>query len=177
MDAGASWTPVTDDQDSLHIGALAIDPGNPAVVYAGLGEANSAGETAAYFGLGILKTTDAGDSWTLLSHPAISHSHIARIAVDPTNSDAVFAATNGGVARSNDGGATWTTVDLGGPITDVVIDAATTPHTVLAAVSAVGVFGTTIDKPHVAANWTPLPGTDHTATGDPNCCLFYPAVV
>src|SRR5581483_9744336 len=69
-DASAvTWTPVSDTQATLSIGALAVQPGNsdPArsVILAGTGEASSSGD--AYFGLGMLRSTDAGSTWNLIS--------------------------------------------------------------------------------------------------------------
>ena len=64
-----TWTPMTDGQATLSIGALAIQPGNanPAntVILAATGEADNSGDS--YFGLGILRSTNAGASWTLIS--------------------------------------------------------------------------------------------------------------
>src|SRR5258706_11252229 len=65
-DAGATWTPLTDGQASLAIGSLAIDPNNPSVVYAGTGEQNYSSDS--YYGAGILKSTDGGNSWTRLTN-------------------------------------------------------------------------------------------------------------
>jgi hypothetical protein len=63
-----TWTPVSDDQATLSIGAIAIQPGNndPAktVILAATGEANNSDDS--YFGLGILRSTNAGDTWTLI---------------------------------------------------------------------------------------------------------------
>ncbi len=63
---GASWTPLTDNQQSLVIGSLALDPNDPydTTVYAGTGEPNYGLDN--YNGIGILKTTDGGANWTLL---------------------------------------------------------------------------------------------------------------
>lgn len=64
-----NWSPLTDDQATLSIGSIAIQPGNsnPAtsVVLAGTGEANNSGDS--YFGLGILRSADGGNTWTLIS--------------------------------------------------------------------------------------------------------------
>jgi hypothetical protein len=64
-----TWSPVTDDQATLSIGAIAIQPGNsdPAksVILAATGEADNSGDS--YFGLGILVSTNAGSTWTLIS--------------------------------------------------------------------------------------------------------------
>ena len=69
-DASAvTWTPVSDSQATLAIGALAIQPGNSdatkSVILAGTGETNNSGDS--YFGLGILRSTDAGTTWSLIS--------------------------------------------------------------------------------------------------------------
>src|SRR5579862_4217623 len=63
------WTPLTDGQATLSIGAIAIQPGNSdptkSVILAATGEADNSGDS--YFGLGILRSPDAGASWTLIS--------------------------------------------------------------------------------------------------------------
>ena len=63
-DHGGTWAPMTDTQASLAVGSIAIDPSNPNVVYVGTGEANNSCDS--YFGAGILKSTDAGSTWTLI---------------------------------------------------------------------------------------------------------------
>jgi len=64
-----TWTPITDNQATLSIGALAIQPGNndptKTLILAATGEANNAGDS--YFGLGILRSADGGNTWTLIS--------------------------------------------------------------------------------------------------------------
>jgi hypothetical protein len=64
-----TWTPVTDDQATLSIGSIVIQPGNtdPAqsVVLVGTGEADNSADS--YFGLGILRSADGGNSWALIS--------------------------------------------------------------------------------------------------------------
>jgi hypothetical protein len=63
-----AWSPLTDDQATLSIGAIAIQPGNTnpsqSVILAGTGEADSSADS--YFGLGILVSTDGGTAWTLI---------------------------------------------------------------------------------------------------------------
>src|SRR6516225_5750603 len=63
-DAGADWTPLTDDQPTLFMGALAVAPSDSTVIYAGTGEATSS--AFSFTGHGVLKSTDAGATWTLL---------------------------------------------------------------------------------------------------------------
>ncbi len=60
-----AWTPLIDDQATLAVGAIAIQPGgNRSVIVVGTGEANSS--TDSYYGLGILRSPDAGQTWTLI---------------------------------------------------------------------------------------------------------------
>ncbi len=65
--SNVTWTPVTDDQATLSIGSIAIQPGNSdpnkSVVLVGTGEADNSGDS--YFGLGILRSADGGSTWTL----------------------------------------------------------------------------------------------------------------
>jgi photosystem II stability/assembly factor-like uncharacterized protein len=114
FDGGQSWTPLFDQMPSLAIGALALEPGNPNVVYAGTGEVNPGGGSVAYGGSGLYRSTDQGDSWSLIGLE--DSGTIGRIVVDPSDPLTIFVAANGmqwqasterGVYRSTDGGATW----------------------------------------------------------------------
>ena len=58
------WQPLTDNQATLAVGAIAIQPGNSGVILVGTGEANSSADS--YYGLGILRSPDAGKTWTLI---------------------------------------------------------------------------------------------------------------
>jgi photosystem II stability/assembly factor-like uncharacterized protein len=109
--AGATWKVVTDTAPSVVIGAIAVAPSNPAVIYAGTGEDSYAIDS--YDGQGVLKSTDAGASWTL--EPGFETQvgtgyHFYSIVVSPTDPNLVLAASQFGVYRSTDGGATWTLV-------------------------------------------------------------------
>ena len=64
IDGGQHWTPLFDDQPSLAVGAIAIDPSNVNVIYAGTGEVNPGGGSVAYGGTGIYRSADQGDTWT-----------------------------------------------------------------------------------------------------------------
>ncbi|MDM7916708.1 MAG: hypothetical protein QUU85_15800, partial [Candidatus Eisenbacteria bacterium] len=110
---GASWEPVTDGYGAFSIGDLATDPNDPDVIYVGTGEANSSGDS--YAGLGMLKSTNGGDTWSFSGLP--ESRHIGRIAIDPSNSSRIFVAATGtlfgknqerGIYRSDDAGASWT---------------------------------------------------------------------
>jgi photosystem II stability/assembly factor-like uncharacterized protein len=111
---GSDWTPVFDDQPSLSIGALTLDPADPQVVYVGTGEVNPGGGSVAYGGTGLYRSTDGGETWSSLGLELTGS--IGRIRVDPQNSDRIFVAAMGylwsanderGIYRTLDGGETW----------------------------------------------------------------------
>lgn len=113
-DGGKSFQAVFDDQPVLSIGALALDPLVPDVVYVGTGEVNPGGGSVAYPGAGLFRSEDRGDTWRSLGLDASGT--IGRIRIDPLDPDRIFVAAMGqtwersperGVFRSIDGGATW----------------------------------------------------------------------
>ncbi len=111
-DGGIHWSPIFDDQPVQSIGALAVAPSNPSVVWAGTGEPWIRSHIS--IGNGVYKSTDAGRTW---SHMGLdSTGRIGRFAIDPTNPDIVFVAAQGysygpqsqrGIFRTTDGGKTW----------------------------------------------------------------------
>jgi photosystem II stability/assembly factor-like uncharacterized protein len=116
VDGGATWEPVADDYlTSGSIGAIAVAPSDPNVVYVGSGEACIRGNTSP--GDGMYMSTDAGKTWKHAGLPEAGQ--IGRVVVHPSNSDIVYVAALGhafganeerGVFRSKDGGATWENV-------------------------------------------------------------------
>ncbi|MGH9835086.1 MAG: hypothetical protein ACRD9Y_18860 [Blastocatellia bacterium] len=168
-DNGANWTPLTDGQPSLAVGAIAIDPNNPNVIYAGTGE--SSGCALCYYGAGLLKSTDGGATWTQIVGPtttveprvpAFLNVGFTKITIDPTNTSVIYAATGAtsvgnansvplpttvsqvGLWKSTDGGNTWRNLDPSGTnggtrCHDVVIDPQNN-NRVYAAMRLTGVF-------------------------------------
>jgi large repetitive protein len=63
--APVTWTPLTDGQATLTVGSIALQPGNSSLILVGTGEANNSADS--YYGLGILRSTDAGATWSLTS--------------------------------------------------------------------------------------------------------------
>jgi photosystem II stability/assembly factor-like uncharacterized protein len=128
--AGRTWAPIFDSQPIASIGALAVAPSRPDIVYVGTGEADMRSQIS--YGNGVYKSIDAGKTW---SHLGLDDTRqIGRIAVDPRDPDVVFVAALGhaygpnparGLFRSRDGGRTWQKVlfqnDNVGAI-DVAID-------------------------------------------------------
>ena len=111
--AGRTWTPIFDGQDAAAIGALAVAPSDPRVIYVGTGEADMRSDIT--MGHGVYKSTDGGATWRHLGLDDTMQ--IGRILVDPRDPDVVLVAALGhayapnperGVFRSTDGGRTWT---------------------------------------------------------------------
>ena len=111
-DAGTTWTPVFDDQPAQSIGALAVAPSDPNIVWAGTGEAFIRSNVSV--GNGVYKSTDAGKTWKQMGLEKTGR--IGRVAIDPRNPDIVLVAALGhcygpqkerGVFRTRDGGKTW----------------------------------------------------------------------
>lgn len=106
-DSGSTWTALTDELDSLAIGAIAFGPGihpvSQGIAYAGTGEVND----DASLGIGFLKSTDSGFTWQLIASAPFVGLQFSDIEVDPNNENTVVAATSGGLFRSTDGGLTW----------------------------------------------------------------------
>ncbi len=112
LDGGVHWTPVFDDQTALSIGALAVSPADPNVVWAGTGEAHIRSNVS--LGNGVYRSTDRGASWAHTGLEATGR--ISRIAVHPDDPDTAWVAALGhlygpqqerGIFRTTDGGATW----------------------------------------------------------------------
>lgn len=115
-DGGNQWAPIFDKQSAQAIGALAVAPSDPNVVWAGTGEAWVIRDSDV-MGNGVYKSTDAGKTWILSG--LLDTGRIGRIIVNPKNPDIVFACAVGratgpqqerGVFRTTDGGASWTRV-------------------------------------------------------------------
>src|SRR6267143_6751374 len=83
IDAGRTWLPIFDDQPVASIGALAVAPSAPDVIYVGSGESTLRDSVG--FGNGVYKSVDAGRTWTHLGLDQTQH--IGKIAIDPRNPD------------------------------------------------------------------------------------------
>ncbi len=104
-DSGRSWRPLTDGLADLAVGALAIAPSNPSVVYIGSGEAG----LGSFFvpGIGLLRSDDGGETWFLPQPGEIVAEQFFALSVDPRNEDHVLAATEKGLFGTTDGGLSW----------------------------------------------------------------------
>ncbi|MEZ0326738.1 MAG: hypothetical protein ACAH95_12625, partial [Fimbriimonas sp.] len=105
-DGGVTWRSLSDRLPNMSIGCMVFQPGNPDIIYAGTGEGYF--NSDALGGSGILKSTNAGETWSLI--PSTNgFSAITRIAISPTDGNRILVTLGqGGVRLSTDGGASWT---------------------------------------------------------------------
>ncbi len=136
----AGWIAKTDQLPSLAIGSIALAPSNEDIVYVGTGEGALSGDS--YFGNGVLKSTDAGNTFAQVSGDTFNQVSISRLVVHPTDADHLYVATLSGVGgqrrvrppnptpfgiyESTDGGVSWTalitTTNRFEAATDLLID-------------------------------------------------------
>ncbi|MBU0617091.1 MAG: hypothetical protein KKI02_05195 [Planctomycetes bacterium] len=179
-DGGITWTPLTDNMPTSSIGALAIDPIDENVIYAGSGEANYANHCR--YGLGLYKSTDGGDTWVQLAEETFAGRCFSKIVINPVNPQILYAsitraggfpelaAAKGhpgatgplGVFRSDDGGVTWVQLTNGLPnlsATDLTMYPGD-PNILYAGIGRIfghrdnGIYKTT----DAGASWTKLTG-------------------
>jgi len=118
VNGGTTFKPVFDRQPAQSIGAVTIDTSNPNIVWVGTGEAWARNSVS--IGDGIYESTDGGENWTNMGLK--DSEHIAKILVDPKDSNSVLACATGhlwddnderGVFKTTDGGKTWNKVLAG----------------------------------------------------------------
>ena len=138
--AGITFEHVFKDESTASVGAVAVAPSNPNVVWVGTGEPNN--RQSSPWGNGVYRSTDAGRTWT---HLGLENTHhIGRIRVHPRDPDVAYVAAVGhlwgsnperGVYRTTDGGASWEKilfVDEDTGAVDLAMDMAD-PKTIFAA--------------------------------------------
>lgn len=104
--AGATWSPLLDDSPTLSIGAIAINPDDHSI-WVGTGEANTSSDS--YSGVGVLRSTDGGDNWSLVGGDGLLNHLIGRLVFDGQGN--VYAATSQGLyTMPASGSGTWTNV-------------------------------------------------------------------
>ncbi len=112
---GVSWDPIFENEVTTSIGAIELDPKNQEVVWVGTGEPNIF--RSSHAGCGIYKSTDGGGTWKNMGLE--STNTIARIVINPKNTDIVYVAAGGnewttneerGVYKTTDGGKSWAKV-------------------------------------------------------------------
>lgn len=114
-DKGKTFNALTDTFSTLPVGTITIDPKSPETIYMGQGECNYSADS--WPGQGIWRSTNGGATWQHLG--LAKTQYIAKIIIDPRNSDVIYVAapgpialgdSNRGVYKSTDRGATWTSM-------------------------------------------------------------------
>ena len=159
QDGGKTWTPLTDKQGSLSVGALAFDPTDPSrqKLYAAMATTSSGSIGAVAPLPGILFSRDGGMNWGVIAGSTTSGVSLngkSIIAVAALGNTILAAASDasGGLFRSNDGGATFTNITPGGsaPVTSLASDP-TRSNQLYTAVSERGIFV----SDNTGGSWTP----------------------
>jgi photosystem II stability/assembly factor-like uncharacterized protein len=131
--AGVTWTPIFDHQPIASIGAIAVAPSDPKIIYVGTGESDIRSDLAS--GDGVYRSTDGGGSWQNVG--LRDTRQISRVLIDPQNANIVYVGALGhaygpnnerGVYKSTDAGEHWTKVLDQGPETGIADLAIATDH-------------------------------------------------
>jgi len=101
-DGGNTWSSETDVLPTLGVSAILVDPTNPDVMYIGTGD-RDAGDAP---GLGVMKSFDGGHTWAM-SNNGMGSRIVGRLLMHPQDHNVIFAATNGGIFKTTDGGDLW----------------------------------------------------------------------
>ena len=122
---GHTFEPLFDDQASIIMGDIAVDPNHPETVWVGTGENNSS--RSSYGGMGLYRSDDGGQNWRYMGLG--DSDRIGRILIDPADSDRIYVAALGklytpggqrGIFRTTDGGESWQQVFKGGDWTGMI---------------------------------------------------------
>jgi hypothetical protein len=91
VNGGTTWFPIFDNEVTSSVGAIALAPSDPSIVWAGTGEANN--RQSSSWGNGVYRSLDAGKTW---QHMGLADSkHIGRIVIHPRNPNVVYVAAQG----------------------------------------------------------------------------------
>ena len=154
---GRNWAPVGDSFPFLQTNAVAVDPKNSSVLYAGLGDYN--GFQTGY-SLGMMKSVDGGRNWTNIGNATIAKQGVSSIVVDPQNAQIITVtsgrgAAPGGIWRSINGGLTFGRVAPEGDWSDIEVGAPNAQRrSVYYATQIGGGLYRSVDQ---GATWNPLP--------------------
>jgi len=128
-----AWEYVPTGHQVLGVAAIDIDTNDPNTMFIGTGEAYGSSEnypgigpirtTRGSYGIGILKTTDGGLSWTKSLDWSLNQKRsIQKIQINPLRSESIWAATTDGVYKSTDGGSSWSNIHSVTMATDIIIN-------------------------------------------------------
>jgi hypothetical protein len=152
-DGGVTFQQKTDNMPSLSMGAIALDPVNPSIVYAGTGnlyDGNNSTTTLAVKAVGIYRSVDMGESWTVLNPDGIfTGVGIARMAAPATNvllvgsSSGLFKSVNGGMSFGRPPAYDDGLPIIGGLVEDIDLDPTDPANIIYVSVNGQGIFSST----------------------------------
>ncbi|MDD5695016.1 MAG: PKD domain-containing protein, partial [Bacteroidales bacterium] len=102
LDNGETWVCLTDELPTLGVSSIVIDFNDPDIIYIGTGD-RDAGDAA---GLGVMKSTDGGITWTSASN-GMDNKTVGKLIMYPGDPGTILAATGGGVYKTMNGGESW----------------------------------------------------------------------
>ncbi|HST24155.1 MAG TPA: SBBP repeat-containing protein [Blastocatellia bacterium] len=132
-DGGDSWKTQLEDL-RINVSSLAIDPTNPAIIYAGARFQQHSG---------VFKSTDGGNTWNVMNN-GLTNIHVNTLAIDPATPATIYAGTRLGLFKSTDGGKSWSANQSLEQVIAIAIDAKT-PSTIYASTVDESVSLTSID--------------------------------
>ena len=161
---GASWAPLTDSQLSLAVGSLALDPADTTdqTLYVGTGEDNHSQDS--YRGIGILKTTDGGETWAVIGQSVFGGTYTASstyIGVLRVSGATIWASARSGLYRSSDSGATWALITVNNTnanasVSDVAVDGANVYAVLSGSTSGVSTSGIYKSTTGASGSFSPI---------------------
>lgn len=107
-DGGKNWSTTTDTMASLGVSSIAVDPLHPDTIYIGTGDRDASDS----YGRGIFRSKDGGVSWEA-RNTGLGNRIVGRLIIDPKNHNTLFAATNGGIFKTTNGGQNWSLIIAG----------------------------------------------------------------
>ena len=117
LDAGITWSPMSDNLPQIGVSGIAIDHANSDIIYIATGD-DDAGDTPS---VGVFKSTDGGVTWSQTGlNPSNSPTSMNDIYINPNDSSMLWVATNAGVYKSTNAGVSWSQT-LAGNIKDIKV--------------------------------------------------------
>jgi photosystem II stability/assembly factor-like uncharacterized protein len=122
-DGGANWVPANAGLPNTAVAAIAIDPRNPSTLYVGTSAYEATSEET-WRDSGLFRSTDRGESWTVITPPRLCGrgAYFRGVALDPRNPSKLYAAFSLGIFKSVDAGATWDQVLAGEFVQGIALD-------------------------------------------------------
>lgn len=110
-DGGNSWSTTTDQLSSIGVSDIVVDPGDPNIIYIATGD----GDARDTYGIGIVRSTDGGDTWlpTSLSLDAAENIYFRRLLMHPDNHDTMITTSNQGIYKTTNGWSDYSLVQTG----------------------------------------------------------------